>query len=113
MSTVGSANGSDGAVDSRLQCGKRRRNHALRTDSKDTDGNYLAVCRAPEAAENGLRLDALGNLISITVLTSVDHQHVPLAQVPFGQLLQNPRRRLDGLPRDLRLAGARLVGQRG
>ena len=38
--------------------------------SKDTDGNYLAVCRAPEAAENGLRLDALGNLISITVLTS-------------------------------------------
>ena len=30
--------------------------------------NYLAVCRAPEAAENGLRLDALGNLISITVL---------------------------------------------
>ena len=38
---------------------------------KDTDGNYLAVCRAPEAAENGLRLDALGNLISITVLTSL------------------------------------------
>ena len=36
--------------------------------AKDTDGNYLAVCRAPEAAENGLRLDALGNLISITVL---------------------------------------------
>ena len=36
--------------------------------TKDTDGNYLAVCRAPEAAENGLRLDALGNLISITVL---------------------------------------------
>ena len=35
---------------------------------KDTDGNYLAVCRAPEAAENGLRLDALGNLISIAVL---------------------------------------------
>ena len=31
--------------------------------AKDTDGNYLAVCRAPEAAENGLRLDALGNLI--------------------------------------------------
>ena len=30
---------------------------------RDTDGNYLAVCRAPEAAENGLRLDALGNLI--------------------------------------------------
>ena len=27
------------------------------------------MCRAPEAAENGLRLDALGNLISITVLT--------------------------------------------
>ena len=40
---------------------------------KDTDGNYLAVCRAPEAAENGLRLDALGNLISITVLTSTLH----------------------------------------
>ena len=37
--------------------------------AKDTDGNYLAVCRAPEAAENGLRLDALGNLISITVLS--------------------------------------------
>ena len=27
------------------------------------------MCRAPEAAENGLRLDALGNLISITVLS--------------------------------------------
>ena len=39
--------------------------------TKDTDGNYLAVCRAPEAAENGLRLDALGNLISITVLRAV------------------------------------------
>ena len=39
--------------------------------SKDTDGNYLAVCRAPEAAENGLRLDALGNLISITVLSTL------------------------------------------
>ena len=38
--------------------------------SKDTDGNHLTVCRAPEAAENGLRLDALGNLISITVLTA-------------------------------------------
>ena len=36
--------------------------------AKDTDGNYLAVCRAPEAAENELRLDALGNLISITAL---------------------------------------------
>ena len=38
-------------------------------DAKDTDRNYLAVCRAPEAAENGLRLDVRGNLISITVLT--------------------------------------------
>ena len=27
------------------------------------------MCRAPEAAENGLRLDALGNLISIAVLS--------------------------------------------
>ena len=27
------------------------------------------MCRAPEAAENGLRLDALGKSISITVLT--------------------------------------------
>ena len=70
-------------------------------DTKDTDGNYLAVCRsrrkrappctwnlisitvlrtlrklpccvpALEAAENGLRLDALGNLISITVLRAI------------------------------------------
>ena len=40
--------------------------------AKDTDGNYLAVCRAPEAAENGLRLDALGNLISITVLSEAE-----------------------------------------
>ena len=29
------------------------------------------MCRAPEAAENGLRLDALGNLISITVLRAL------------------------------------------
>ena len=42
----------------------------------------------------------------------VDHQHVQLAQVPFGQLLQNPRPRLDGLPRDLRLAHPNLVGHR-
>ena len=27
------------------------------------------MCRAPEAAENGLRLDALSNLISITILS--------------------------------------------
>ena len=42
--------------------------------AKDTDGNYLAVCRAPEAAENGLRLDALGNLISITVLRATPRE---------------------------------------
>ena len=31
------------------------------------------MCRAPEAAENGLRPDALGNLISITVLSAGSH----------------------------------------
>ena len=30
----------------------------------------LLCARAPEAAENGLRLEALGNLISITVITT-------------------------------------------
>ena len=34
------------------------------------DGNYLAVCQARETVENRLRLDAVGNLISITVLTA-------------------------------------------
>ena len=37
--------------------------------SKDTDENYLAVCQARETGENGLRLDAVGNLISSTVLS--------------------------------------------
>ena len=41
MSTVGSVNGSDGAVDSRLQCGKRRGNHALSTDSNSLGMNGL------------------------------------------------------------------------
>ena len=36
------------------------------------------MCRAPEAAENGLRPDALGNLISITVLSERIHQHTRL-----------------------------------
>ena len=37
--------------------------------AKDTDENYLAVCQARETGENGLRLDAVGKFISITVLT--------------------------------------------
>ena len=39
--------------------------HAL---GKDTDENYLAVWQARETVENGLRLGAVGNLISTTVL---------------------------------------------
>ena len=38
------------------------------TTPKDTDENYLAVCQARETGENGLRLDAVGNFISSTVL---------------------------------------------
>ena len=38
--------------------------------AKDTDGNYLAVCLPRGAAENGPRLGAGGNFISITVLTA-------------------------------------------
>ena len=38
--------------------------------AKDTDGNYLAVCQARETVENGLRLDAVGNFISIAVLNT-------------------------------------------
>ena len=37
--------------------------------AKDGDGNYLATCQAREAVENGLRLDAVGNFISVTVLS--------------------------------------------
>ena len=37
-------------------------------DAKDTDENYLAVWQARETVENGLRLGAVGNLISTTVL---------------------------------------------
>ena len=33
---------------------------------KDTDENYLAVWQARETVENGLRLGAVGNLISTT-----------------------------------------------
>ena len=36
--------------------------------AKDTDENYLAVWQARETVENGLRLGAVGNLISTTVL---------------------------------------------
>ena len=39
--------------------------------SKDTDENYLAVCQARETGENGLRLDAVGNFISSTVLRPI------------------------------------------
>ena len=35
---------------------------------KDTDENYLAVWQARETVENGLRLGAVGNLTSTTVL---------------------------------------------
>ena len=38
---------------------------------KDTDENYLAVWQARETVENGLRLGAVGNLISTTVLTDL------------------------------------------
>ena len=36
---------------------------------KDSDGNYLATCQAPETVENGLRPGAVDNFISITVLS--------------------------------------------
>ena len=37
--------------------------------AKDSDGNYLATCQAPETVENGLRPGAVDNFISITVLS--------------------------------------------
>ena len=37
--------------------------------AKDTDGNYLTVCQSRETVENGLRLDAVSNFISVTVLS--------------------------------------------
>ena len=42
--------------------------YRLQSARKDTDENYLAVCQARETGENGLRLDAVGNFISSTVL---------------------------------------------
>ena len=36
---------------------------------KDSDGNYFATCQEPETVEKGLRPDADGNFISITVLS--------------------------------------------
>ena len=36
---------------------------------KDSDGNYLATCQAPETVENGRRPGAVDNFISITVLS--------------------------------------------
>ena len=48
---------------------------------EDTDENYLAVCQARETGENGLRLDAVGNFISSTVL-------VPLYRRPACQRAQ-------------------------
>ena len=49
---------------------------------KDTDGNYLAVCQARETVENGLHLDAVGNVISITALTVA--LEVSLARDSYG-----------------------------
>ena len=40
-----------------------------RSYAKDADGNYLTVCQAAESVENGLRSGAVGNFISITVLS--------------------------------------------
>ena len=48
---------------------------------KDTDENYLAVWQARETVENGLRLGAVGNLISTTVL-SVEAAERPGATEP-------------------------------
>ena len=45
---------------------------------KDSDENYLATCKAPETVETGLRPGAVGNFISITVLSAREeppHRH--------------------------------------
>ena len=54
-------------------CCARCRGYGARrstASTKDTDENYLAVWQARETVENGLRLGAVGNLISTTVLTA-------------------------------------------
>ena len=38
------------------------------SDFKDIDGNYLTMCHARQPADNGLRLGAVGDFISSTVL---------------------------------------------
>ena len=43
------------------------------------------MCRAPEAAENGLRLDALGNLISITVLSPAQRGRSAATRLDGGE----------------------------
>ena len=48
--------------------------------AKDTDENYLAVWQARETVENGLRLGAVGNLISTTVLRTVTEITLPRAK---------------------------------
>ena len=50
---------------------------APRSYAKDTDENYLAVCQARETGENGLRLDAVGNFISSTVLRTLTRITLP------------------------------------
>ena len=45
--------------------------HSSSPGTKDTDENYLAVWQARETVENGLRLGAVGNLISTTVLSPI------------------------------------------
>ena len=47
---------------------RRRGAGALRVGRQDTEENHLAVCLVRETVEYGLRLGAVGNLVTITVL---------------------------------------------
>ena len=49
--------------------GPGRLREGAKSYAKDTDGNYLATCHARQPADNGLGLGAVGNFISITVLS--------------------------------------------
>ena len=58
-----------GEPESRHRAFSGRLREGAKSYAKDADGNYLAVCQAAESVENGLRSGAVGNFISITVLS--------------------------------------------
>ena len=87
----------DGAPARSVPCRARAFAPGLREDPTPASGRSHR--RPPRPRRDGPRTDPV----------EVDHQHVPPAEVPLGQLLRNPCPCLNRLSRDFGLADAHLV----